>query len=136
MTLSPDTVLIHSPDVAARLVGGRVVLAPLHADAGDPLDDLFTLNATGQAIWELIDGSRPLRDVVGGAATRFDAAPDDLLGDLLAFVEDLVAKGMLDTILTLASGTPNEVGWRATERETHTKGPNCGALGDTKVSQT
>ncbi len=62
--LTLDSVLAHSPDVAARLVGGRVVLAPLMAEPGTELDDLFTLNSTGQAIWELIDGERPLREVV------------------------------------------------------------------------
>ena len=95
MTLSLDTVLAHSPDVAARLVGGRVVIAPLNAQPGDPLDDLFTLNETGRAIWGLVDGGRPLRAIVEILSERFEVAPAAIEGDVLLFVADLLDKRML-----------------------------------------
>ena len=84
MSLSPDAVLEHSPDVAARLVGGRVVLAALHARPGDDLDGLFTLNASGQAVWEALDGASPLGAVVDAVGERFGAPADTIRGDIAA----------------------------------------------------
>jgi hypothetical protein len=98
VTLSADVVLEHSPDVAARLVGGRVVLAPLHAPPGDDLDDLFTLNASGQAVWEALDGASPLTAVVAAVGERFGAPPDVIRADVTAFVADLLEKGMVRVV--------------------------------------
>ena len=98
MPISLDAVLEHSPDVAARLVGGRVVLAPLHAQPGDDLDDLFTLNGSGQAVWEALDGASPLGAVVDAVGERFGAPADAIRGDVAAFVTDLLEKGMVRVV--------------------------------------
>lgn len=102
MNLTADVVLEHSPDVAARLVGGRVVLAPLRAPPGDELDDLFTLNASGQAVWEALDGARPLGAVIDAVGERFGAPADAIRGDVTAFVTDLLEKGMVRVVTATA----------------------------------
>ena len=98
MRLSLDTVLAHSPDVAARLVGGRVVLAPLHAAPGTDLDDLFSLSASGQAVWEALDGRKPLRDVLQVVGQRFSMSPDVIQDDVFDFASDLLEKRMVDIV--------------------------------------
>ena len=90
--LTLDSVLTPSDDVVSREIDGELVIVPLDAGVGDA-DDLFTLNETGAAVWNLLDGERPLGDVVAKVARRFDVGPSDLGGDVLDFAADLVERG-------------------------------------------
>jgi MinD-like ATPase involved in chromosome partitioning or flagellar assembly len=87
-----DTVLSPSNDVVSREIDGQRLIVPLDAGVGD-VDDLFTLNETGAAIWELLDGERRLADVVEEVVRRFDAPRSDVEADVLTFAADLVARG-------------------------------------------
>ena len=57
--------------------------------------DFFSLQGSGAAIWDLIDGTRN-RAAVLAALARDYAAPDaDLAGDLDAFLAELRGSGLL-----------------------------------------
>ncbi len=53
------------------------------------------LNAVGSRIWELVDGRRSLRAIVGQIQTEFDAELDVLERDALTFTEELVERRLL-----------------------------------------
>jgi hypothetical protein len=65
MSLKMDAVCAPSEDIVYREIEGEVILVPLVAGIGDAEDELYTLNATGRAVWERLDGVRtrniPLR---------------------------------------------------------------------------
>jgi hypothetical protein len=63
MTISQNTIYAISDDVVAREIEGEIIIVPLVAGIGDLEDELFTLNETGKAIWELLDGRRSLQEV-------------------------------------------------------------------------
>ncbi|MGA8890145.1 MAG: PqqD family protein [Anaeromyxobacteraceae bacterium] len=86
------TILAPSDDVVSREIDGELVIVPLDAGVGD-VDDLFTLNDTGAAVWELLDGERTLAEVVDDVARRFDAPRSEVEVDVLDFAADLVARG-------------------------------------------
>lgn len=94
MTTTPtlSSILAPSDDVVARRIDGELVVVPLDAGVGDA-DDLFTLNETGAAVWELLDGERPLGDVVDEVARRFDAPRGEVEADVLEFAADLLDRG-------------------------------------------
>jgi hypothetical protein len=87
-----DSVLAPSDDVVSRVIDGELVIVPLDAGVGDA-DDLFTLNETGAAVWELLDGERPLAVVVDEVGRRFDVPRADVEADVLEFAADLLARG-------------------------------------------
>ena len=67
-------------DVAAREIEG----------------ELFTLNDTGEAIWDQLDGQRSLADVVAALTPEFAEAEDGAIErDVLGLVAELVARRML-----------------------------------------
>jgi hypothetical protein len=90
-----DTVCLPSEDVVAREIEGDTIIVPLVSGIGDADDELYSLNETGRAIWHLLDGTRTLRDVVSALTDRFDATPSLVEGDVLGFVEEMVARGIL-----------------------------------------
>ena len=91
-TLTMASVLALSDDVVSRTIDGELVIVPLEAGVGDA-DALFTLNDTGAAVWELLDGERTLADVVDVVGRRFDVPRAEVEGDVLEFAADLIARG-------------------------------------------
>lgn len=95
--LDLNTVCAKSEDVVARKIEDEILIVPLAAGIGDAEDDLYTLNETGQAIWELLDGQRPLKEVVALLADEFDAPVADVEKDVIGFTSELARRGILST---------------------------------------
>ncbi len=71
MTISQNTIYAVSDDVVAREIEGEIIIVPLVAGIGDLEDELFTLNETGKAIWELLDGRRSLQEVARELSEKY-----------------------------------------------------------------
>ncbi len=95
MTIRMESVFVPSDDVVAREIEGELIIVPLVAGIGDLEDELFTLNETGRAIWDRLDGDRSLREVVADLAAAYDAASAEIERDVLGLVEELVRRRML-----------------------------------------
>ena len=93
--VSLDTVYTPSEDVVSRNIEDELLIVPLVSGIGDMEDELFTLNETGRAIWELLDGQKSLRDVVKELEAEFDAPAGEIEGDVIGFVEELLKRGMV-----------------------------------------
>jgi hypothetical protein len=93
-----DAVYIPSGDVVSRDIEGELIIVPLTWGVGgaeDETDALFTLNETGRAIWDRLDGQRSPHDVVAALAAQYDAAPGEIEADVLGLVDELVRRKML-----------------------------------------
>ncbi len=88
-TISLDSIPRHSPDTASRVVDGEALIVRLSDNV------VMILNAVGSRIWELVDGRRSLRAIVGQIQTEFDAELDVLERDALTFTEELVERRLL-----------------------------------------
>ena len=96
MSISAEDVYKPSDDVVAREIEGEIIIVPLVAGIGDMEDELFTLNDTGKAIWDKLDGQRRLADVVAELTPEFEEAEDGAIErDVLGLVAELVERRML-----------------------------------------
>lgn len=95
MTIKSDGVFVVSDDVVAREIEGEIIIVPLVAGIAGEEDELFTLNATGKAIWERMDGQRRLQDIITELSTEYQAPPGEIEADVLGLVEELVRRRML-----------------------------------------
>jgi len=68
MTIRNDAVYVPSDDVVAREIEGELIIIPLVAGIGDMEDELYTLNDTGKAIWNLLDGQATLDEIISALA--------------------------------------------------------------------
>ena len=89
------TVCEKSPDVVARKIEDEILIVPLVAGIGDADDELYTLNETGQAIWQALDGRRTLQEAAVLLAEEFDAPLDEVEKDVLGFAGELTGRGIL-----------------------------------------
>ncbi len=95
MSISVEDVYRPSDDVVAREIEGEIIIVPLVAGIGDMEDELFTLNDTGKAIWDKLDGRRSLADVVAELTPEFAAEDGAIERDVLGLVAELVERRML-----------------------------------------
>jgi hypothetical protein len=88
---------IYSPsdDIVARNIAGEVIIVPLTSGIGDLEDELYTLNDTGLAIWEALDGKSTLHEIAEALSKEYDAAPDQVESDVLGLVNELYQRGLV-----------------------------------------
>jgi coenzyme PQQ biosynthesis protein PqqD len=79
-----------SEDVVARDIEGEIIIVPLIAGIGDLEDDLFTLNDTGKAIWEKLDGHRTLNQIIQELSSEYQAPDGEIEHDVLGLVQELI----------------------------------------------
>jgi hypothetical protein len=90
-----DTRYTPSQDVVAREIEGEMIIVPLTAGIGDMEDELFTLNETGRAIWNRLDGRKTLKDIVSDLCAEFDAPATEITQDVTGFTAELLKRRML-----------------------------------------
>ncbi|HYA49263.1 MAG TPA: PqqD family protein [Burkholderiales bacterium] len=78
-----------SEDVVVREIEGELIIVPLVAGVGDLEDELFTLNETGRAVWQKLDGRKSVRTVVSELAEEFDAPAGVLEQDVVGLLTEL-----------------------------------------------
>jgi hypothetical protein len=93
--VSLDGLYMPSEDVVAREIEGELIIVPLVAGIGDLEDELFTLNETGKAIWDRLDGKKTLRDVLTELLAEFEAPEGEIEQDLIGLVEELMRRRIL-----------------------------------------
>ena len=91
----PQAVYAHSEDVVSREIEGQLILVPLIAGIGDAEDELYTLNETGKAIWDRLDGRKSLEDVAAELAVGFDAPREQIERNVVGLVNELLGRKML-----------------------------------------
>jgi hypothetical protein len=93
--LSTASVCSVSQDVVAREIEGDIIIVPLVAGIGDADDELYTLNETGHAIWQYLDGRRTLGEVICMLREEYEAPEGALEADVVGFASDMVRRGIL-----------------------------------------
>ncbi len=90
-----DSAYALSGDVVARNIEGELIIVPLTSGIGDMEEEIYTLNETGKAIWEKLDGQKSLREVIKSLEAEFDATPEEIEGDVLGLVGELLKRRMV-----------------------------------------
>lgn len=84
-----------SEEVVAREIEGELIIVPLTSGIGDMEDELFTLNETGRAIWDKLDGSHNLKDVAAQLQGDYDAPLEEIEGDVTGLAQELLNRRIL-----------------------------------------
>ena len=91
----PDKLYVPSEEIVAREIEGELIIVPLVSGIGGVEDDLLSLNETGKAIWERLDGKNDLKKVIETLSEEFEAPAGEIEKDVLGLVEELLKRRML-----------------------------------------
>lgn len=89
------SIYVPSEDVVAREVQGEFIIIPITSGIADLEDEIFTLNETGRAIWDKLDGKKSLRNVIDELASEFEGPDSEVEKDVLGLTEELLKRRML-----------------------------------------
>ncbi len=65
---------------------------------GQGQDEFYALDDVSAFVWELLDGTRGLKDIVSSVAHDFDVTPDAAQSDVEAFLADLCERGLAELL--------------------------------------
>jgi myo-inositol-1-phosphate synthase len=89
MAISINDVIKKNPDIACSKLDDEEVL--LNIETGD----YYTLNNTGSVLWEMLDSTEKVSELVVSFAQRYSLEKDKAEVDVLRLLNDLVAEGLV-----------------------------------------
>lgn len=81
----------RNPDVVTRTIGAETLLVPVGQSIVD-LSRLFTLNDTGNFIWQQLSDPRGASEIAAALADEFDVPADQAERDVVEFLEELAGQ--------------------------------------------
>ncbi|MGH9319467.1 MAG: PqqD family protein [Vicinamibacteria bacterium] len=84
-----DSVYTRNDRVVSRRIVDELILVPVRQSVAD-METLYTLNEVLARVYELIDGSRPIRDIVRAITTEFEVSPETAESYVREFISQLL----------------------------------------------
>jgi hypothetical protein len=89
-----EKVYTQAADVICRQVGHESILVPIRNNVGN-LDYIYTLSPVAARIWSLIDGTRPVGQIVDTIVAEYDVTREQAAADVAELVNDLTEVSLL-----------------------------------------
>ena len=93
--VNSSSICTPSEDIVARLIEGDLIIIPLAAGIGDMEDELYSLNETGKAIWDRLDGNKSLAEIISELTAEYEAPENEIENDVIGITTELVRRKML-----------------------------------------
>lgn len=93
--IKPEAVYAPSDEIVSREIEGEIIIVPLTSGIGDMEDDLYTLNETGRAIWDRLDGKKTVKEAVEELSSEFEAPFQEIEKDVMGLLEELLKRRMI-----------------------------------------
>ncbi len=92
--VSLESVYKPSENVVAREVQGEFIIIPITSGIGDMGNEIFTLNATGKALWSRMDGKKNLKEIAKELTCDFTGSLQEIEKDITGLTKELLKKGI------------------------------------------
>ncbi|MFC1834085.1 PqqD family protein [Thermodesulfobacteriota bacterium] len=84
-----------STDLVSRLIAGELVMIPLRQSPKE-VSRIYAINEVGGRIWDLLDGSRSLGEILECLLEEYEVSRVDAETSLLGFLEELKRIGAVE----------------------------------------
>lgn len=91
-----EATYLPSDNIVAREIEGETIIVPLVSGVGDLEGEIYTLNATGKAVWAKLNGSRTVGDVIDELSVEYSAPESQIETDVMGLMQELVQRKMVD----------------------------------------
>ena len=85
---------VRTDNLVTRQIAGETIIVPVAGGAGQ-LNAIFTLNAVGSMIWDMLRAAAPEHEILQSICQKYEVAPEQAQPDLTAFLDTLRAAGLL-----------------------------------------
>lgn len=87
-----ETRVLPSEEIVARVIGEDIIIIPLAAGIGDMEDEMYSLNETGRAIWDKLNGELTLGQIADSLSEKFSAPEGEIQKDILGLISELLRR--------------------------------------------
>ena len=85
---------LKNDNFVTRRIIDETIIVPVRGDVSD-LDALYTLNETAGRIWELMDGTKSVRQIVDIIQAEYEVSAGEAEKDVLEFLASLESSGLI-----------------------------------------
>lgn len=97
--INNDSKYQRSPNVLYREVKGETFLIPTSTASMSAKEDaVFTLTDSAKMIWDLLDGTNTVKQVIGHLQQHFDVPESQVKQDVVEFLESLARFDMINQV--------------------------------------
>jgi hypothetical protein len=82
------SILLHSKSIVTTRTGNEYVLVPIANNIAD-MNSMYTLNETGAFIWERINGTNSVEDIINEMMKEYDVDYETASNDVFSFIDDM-----------------------------------------------
>lgn len=90
-----ESIYASSEDVVVRDIHGETVIVPITSSVVDTEGAIFTLNETGKAIFNKLDGKRKLMAVINQLTEEYEVSFEKARDNTVGLVEQLLEKKII-----------------------------------------
>jgi hypothetical protein len=83
----------QADNIVYREIADETILVPIRGKLAD-MQNIFTLNKVGAYIWEKLDGTRNLEEILVLLLSHFEVNQEQAEHDLLEFIDHVAATGL------------------------------------------
>lgn len=83
-----ENTFIKQENLIAKKIGNECIIVPVVNDIVD-MDSLYTLNEVGSFIWDNIDGSRKVEEIISSVITEFNIDKVTATNDVTQLMAEL-----------------------------------------------
>jgi len=84
----------QAENIVTREIAGEKILVPVRGRLAD-MQNIFTLNRVGAYIWEQLNGSKSLAEILDLVLNNFDVPREEAEQDLLEFIDHVAETGLV-----------------------------------------
>lgn len=81
-------------NIISRKVAGETILVPIRGRLAD-MQNIFTLNTVGAYIWDQLDGTKSLAQILESLLDHFEVPRQEAEKDILEFISQTADTGLL-----------------------------------------
>lgn len=90
-----ETIYKKSDSIISREIEGELLIIPISSGIGDMEDEIYSMNETGKAIWDQLDGTQSVSQIIQILQDEFEATTEELRWDLESLLIELVRRKMI-----------------------------------------
>jgi hypothetical protein len=92
-----DARFIRNREVVSRQIEGELVIVPIRRGVGD-LNSLYTLNPVGSTLWEFMNESHTLPEMVHRVCDEFEVTSTQAQADIQAFLDSMLEEKLIQPV--------------------------------------
>jgi hypothetical protein len=98
LVLEPNSVYAHGDSIVTRDLAGEKIIVPVRGKVGD-LNNIYTLNAVANDIWNLLDGQRTVAQIVAQLEEEYEIDSETLTNDVSRTLDELSGEGLVRRVI-------------------------------------